>query len=92
MKDRDKTKAQLVEELAHLRQRIVELEAVEIKQVRVERALRESEAINTSRLRLIQFSTVHSLDELLEETLNETEKHTDSLITKQGNGDSLDER
>jgi PAS domain S-box-containing protein len=194
MNDRDKTKVQLVEESAHLRQRIAELEAVEIEQVQLEKVLRESEAknqavlnalsdlmfihsrdgtyldyhaadtgdlyvpseqllgkkiqdvlpekvaagfldlieqagvtdkgqlyeyalpiagqlryfearivpygedkvlsivreiterkrneaINASRLHLAQFSTVHSLDELLEETLNETEKLTGSLIS-----------
>ncbi|MHC1783723.1 MAG: PAS domain S-box protein [Anaerolineaceae bacterium] len=38
-------------------------------------------AINASRLKLVQFSMDHSLDELLEETLNETEKLTDSSIS-----------
>jgi hypothetical protein len=38
------------------------------------------DAINASRLHLIQFAETHSLDEILEETLNETEKLTDSLI------------
>jgi PAS domain S-box-containing protein len=36
--------------------------------------------INSARLHLLQFATTHSLDELLEETLNEAEKLTDSLI------------
>jgi len=49
MKDMHKTKAQLVEELAHLRQRITELEAAEIEQVRMERALREREQYSTLR-------------------------------------------
>ncbi|MFH1985367.1 MAG: MASE3 domain-containing protein, partial [Pseudomonadota bacterium] len=38
------------------------------------------DTINESRMRLIQFAASHSLDELLEETLNEAEKLTDSLI------------
>lgn len=40
-----------------------------------------NEAINSSRMNLIQFSINHSLDELLEETLNETEKITNSHIS-----------
>jgi PAS domain S-box-containing protein len=39
-----------------------------------------AEAINAARLHLVQFSLTHSLDELLEEVLNETEKLTNSLI------------
>ena len=38
------------------------------------------DVIDESRLQLIQFAITHSLDELLEETLNEAEKLTDSLI------------
>jgi len=38
------------------------------------------EAINISRLNLIQFAVTHTLDELLEETLNEAERLTGSLI------------
>jgi len=41
---------------------------------------KQNEAVNASRLHLVQFSLTHSLDELLEETLNETEKLTGSLI------------
>jgi PAS domain S-box-containing protein len=41
---------------------------------------KRSEAINASRLHLVEFSLTHSLDELLEETLNETERLTGSLI------------
>jgi PAS domain S-box-containing protein len=41
---------------------------------------KRNEAINASRLHLIQFAATHSLDELLEETLNEAEKLTGSLI------------
>ncbi|MBI3153375.1 MAG: GAF domain-containing protein, partial [Chloroflexi bacterium] len=41
---------------------------------------KRNEAINAARLHLIQFSLTHSLDELLEETLNEAEKLTGSLI------------
>ena len=41
---------------------------------------KHSAAINAARLHLIQFSLSHSLDELLEETLNETELLTGSLI------------
>jgi PAS domain S-box-containing protein len=37
-------------------------------------------AINAARLHLLQFAATHSLGELLEETLNEAEKLTDSLI------------
>ena len=43
MKDQDKTKAQLVNELRELRQRITELEAAQVERDRVEQALRESE-------------------------------------------------
>jgi len=43
MKDEDKTKEQLINELAVLRQRITELEAVEAEHKRVEEALHESE-------------------------------------------------
>ena len=42
MRDGNKTKAQLVDELAHLRQRIAELEAEETGQVRAEEALHRS--------------------------------------------------
>lgn len=42
MRDEDKTQAQLAEELAHLRQRIVELEVVESERKRSEEALRRS--------------------------------------------------
>jgi PAS domain S-box-containing protein/putative nucleotidyltransferase with HDIG domain len=45
-----------------------------------QRERKRNEAINASRLHLVQFSLTHSLDELLEETLNETEKLTGSLI------------
>ncbi len=38
------------------------------------------DAVNASRLHLIQYSLNHSLDDLLEETLNEAEKLTGSLI------------
>lgn len=41
---------------------------------------KRNEAINASRLHLIQFSATHSLDEILEETVNEAEKLTCSLI------------
>ncbi len=41
---------------------------------------RRNDAVNISRLHLIQFAETHSLDELLEETLNEVEKLTGSLI------------
>jgi PAS domain S-box-containing protein len=37
-------------------------------------------AINISRLHLVEYSLNHSLDDLLEETINEVEKLTDSLI------------
>ncbi|MGE0021896.1 MAG: PocR ligand-binding domain-containing protein, partial [Draconibacterium sp.] len=38
------------------------------------------EAVNNSRLHLTQFAQTHTLDELLEETLNEAEKLTNSKI------------
>jgi PAS domain S-box-containing protein len=41
---------------------------------------KRNEAVNRSRLHLIQFADTHSLDELLEETLNEAEKLTGSRI------------
>jgi PAS domain S-box-containing protein len=41
---------------------------------------KRSHAINASRLHLMQFAATHSLDELLEETLNEAEKLTGSVI------------
>ncbi|TRW95265.1 PAS domain S-box protein [Candidatus Methylobacter oryzae] len=41
---------------------------------------KQNEAVNAARLHLVQFSLTHSLDELLEETLNETEKLTGSEI------------
>ncbi|MBN1487418.1 MAG: PAS domain-containing protein, partial [Anaerolineae bacterium] len=40
-----------------------------------------SEGINAARWRLLQFSTAHSLDDLLEETLAEVEKLTNSTIS-----------
>lgn len=40
----------------------------------------ENNAINLSRLHLIQYSYNHSIDELLEETINIAEKHTKSNI------------
>jgi two-component system cell cycle sensor histidine kinase/response regulator CckA len=43
MKDRDKTKEQLVNELGELRQQIAELEAAEAEREQVEKALRDSE-------------------------------------------------
>jgi len=44
VKDREKTKEQLIDELAQLRQRMAELEASETGRKQVEEALRESEA------------------------------------------------
>jgi PAS domain S-box-containing protein len=41
---------------------------------------RRSSMINAARLRLMQFAATHSLDDLLEEAINEAEKETDSLI------------
>jgi two-component system cell cycle sensor histidine kinase/response regulator CckA len=41
---------------------------------------RRNSMINAARLRLMQFAVTHSLDELLEETVNEAEKLTESLI------------
>ncbi len=41
---------------------------------------KRNEAINASRLYLLQFAVMHSLDDLLEETLNEAEKLTDSCV------------
>ena len=42
MKDQDKTKEQLINELVELRQRVAELEAADTERQRVEKALRES--------------------------------------------------
>ena len=44
MKGEDKTKEQLINELAGLRQRVAELETLESERKRVEEALRESES------------------------------------------------
>jgi len=41
---------------------------------------RRNSAINASRLHLMQFAVLHPLDDLLEETLNEAEKLSNSLI------------
>ncbi|MCX6879707.1 MAG: GAF domain-containing protein [Verrucomicrobia bacterium] len=41
---------------------------------------KQAAAINAARLHLIEFSAAHSLDELLEETLNEAEKLSGSVI------------
>ncbi|MBU0475638.1 MAG: PAS domain S-box protein [Bacteroidetes bacterium] len=41
---------------------------------------KRNDAINTTRLSLLQFAATHSLDELLEETLNQAELLTGSLI------------
>lgn len=41
---------------------------------------KRNNAINSARLRLLQFAAAHSLDELLEQTTNEAEKLSDSLI------------
>ncbi|MEN6587921.1 MAG: PAS domain S-box protein, partial [Sulfuricella sp.] len=41
---------------------------------------KKNEAVNAVRLRLMEFSQTHTLDELLEETLNEAERLTGSLI------------
>ncbi len=43
MKDKDKTKEQLVNELEDMRQRVAELEASEIQRKRAQEALRQSE-------------------------------------------------
>jgi PAS domain S-box-containing protein len=48
--------------------------------IEIESDSRRNHAINESRLRLMQFAASHSTDELLEETLNEVEKLTGSLI------------
>ncbi len=42
---------------------------------------KQNEAINAARIQLMQYSISHSLDELLEEMLNEAEKLTGSLIS-----------
>jgi PAS domain S-box-containing protein len=41
---------------------------------------KRNKAINAARLHLLQFAATHSLDELLEETVNKAEEVTDSLI------------
>jgi PAS domain S-box-containing protein len=43
---------------------------------------RRNEAINALRLHLLQFAATHSLDELLEETLNETEKQAQEKMLR----------
>jgi len=53
MKDKDKTKEQLINELAELRQRIAELEASETERKRAEEALQESERWLSTTLRSI---------------------------------------
>jgi len=44
MKDEAKTRKQLIQELADLRQRIAELEAAEVERIQAEKVLRQSEA------------------------------------------------
>lgn len=51
-----------------------------IERKRAEDALRRKSDVNMARLRLLQFAATHSLDELLEATLNEAERLTGSLI------------
>jgi len=41
---------------------------------------KQNDAVNAARLHLVQFALTHTLDELLEETLNEAERLTGSLI------------
>jgi PAS domain S-box-containing protein len=41
---------------------------------------RRNNMINAARIRLMQYAVTHSLDDLLEETINEAEKVTESLI------------
>ncbi len=41
---------------------------------------KRNSAINSARVHLLQFAATHSLDDLLEETINEAEKLTESLI------------
>ncbi len=41
---------------------------------------KRNEAVNTARLHLIQFASTHSLEELLEEAINQTEMLTGSLV------------
>lgn len=45
-----------------------------------QKALQRSTMINAARIHLMQFAAGHSLDDLLEETVNQAEKLTDSLI------------
>ncbi|MGD9207664.1 MAG: hypothetical protein PVH39_04240, partial [Syntrophobacterales bacterium] len=45
MRNEDKTREQLIEEMAELRQQVAELKASEVRHKQVEDALRESEAI-----------------------------------------------
>jgi PAS domain S-box-containing protein len=47
---------------------------------RAREALQRNDMINAARRHLLQFAASHSLDELLEETLNEVERITGSLI------------
>jgi PAS domain S-box-containing protein len=57
MKAENKTKKQLINELAELRQRIVELEACEAKHEHVEKQLHESEASFNRAQRIAQFGS-----------------------------------
>ena len=45
-----------------------------------DRRLRRADVVDTARLHLVQFAATHTLDALLEETLNEAERLTGSLI------------
>lgn len=54
--------------------------AVTLDRINLQTERKRNEAINASRLHLMQYVATHSLDELFEETLNEAEKLTNSLI------------
>ncbi|MDP3684040.1 MAG: GAF domain-containing protein, partial [Ignavibacteria bacterium] len=54
--------------------------AVTLDRINLQTERRRNEAINASRLHLMQYAATHSVDDLFEETLNEAEKITGSLI------------
>jgi GAF domain-containing protein len=72
MKDEDKTREQLINELAELRQRIAELEASETERKRVEEALRRSlQEAETLRQTAVALTSTLDLEEALDRILEQ---------------------